>query len=223
MHITPDDLLYWQYGFLKLNATILTTWIIMIILVAGSWLMTRKITAKSKISRWQNCLEIIIVFIRKQINEVGIDKPDQYLDFLATLFVFTAFSALCNIIPGYESPTSSLSTTAALAICVFIAVPLYGIAERGFLGYIKRYIQPTPLMLPFNIITDLSRTLALAVRLFGNMVSDAMIVGMIIAVAPLIFPIIVEVLGLLTGLVQAYIFTILAMVYIAAAVSGRES
>ena len=149
-------------------------------------------------------------------------KPDQYLGFLVTLFLFTAFATLCSIIPGYESPTSSLSTTAALAICVFIAVPVYGIAEKGVGGYLKRYIQPTPLMLPFNIITDLSRTLALAIRLFGNMVSDTLIVGILLAVAPLIFPVVIQVLGLLTGMVQAYIFTILAMVYIAAAVSGRE-
>ncbi len=175
-----------------------------------------------RITRWQNLLEILILFIRRQIGEVGLRKPDRYLGFLMTLFLFTAFSTVCTIFPGYESPTSSLSTTAALAVCVFIAVPVYGIAEKGVAGYLKRYIEPTPLMLPFNIITDLSRTLALAIRLFGNMVSDTMIVAILLAVAPLVFPVVIQVLGLLTGLVQAYIFTVLAMVYIAAAVSGRE-
>jgi F-type H+-transporting ATPase subunit a len=222
MNISLDDTIFWQYGFLKLNATIVTTWLLMLVLTAGSWLATRRLSPQVRITRWQNLLEILILFIRRQIGEVGLRKPDRYLGFLMTLFLFTAFSTVCTIFPGYESPTSSLSTTAALAVCVFIAVPVYGIAEKGVAGYLKRYIEPTPLMLPFNIITDLSRTLALAVRLFGNMVSDTMIVAILLAVAPLVFPVVIQVLGLLTGLVQAYIFTVLAMVYIAAAVSGRE-
>lgn len=222
MNLTPDDMVFWQYGFIKLNATIVATWLLMAMMVAGSWFATRGLSAQVSITRWQNLLEILVLFIRRQISEVGLPQTDKYLSFLVTLLLFNSLATVCNIFPGFESPTSSLSTTAALATCVFIAVPVFGIAERGFAGYLRRYIEPTPLMLPFNIITDLSRTLALAVRLFGNMVSDSMIVGILLAVAPLIFPVVIQVLGLLTGLVQAYIFTILAMVYIAAAVSGQE-
>jgi len=222
MNLTPDSIILWQYGFVKLNATIVTTWMLMLVLIVGSWLATRRLSTALKISRWQNCLELIVLFIRNQITAVGLAKPDNYLVVLATLFIFNAFAAVCTIVPGYEPPTASLSTTSALAICVFFAVPVYGIAERGVGGYFKRYLHPTWVLLPFNIITDLSRTLALAVRLFGNMVSHSLIVGIILAIAPFIFPIVLQLFGLLTGLVQAYIFTVLAMVFIAAAVSGQE-
>jgi F-type H+-transporting ATPase subunit a len=124
---------------------------------------------------------------------------------------------LCTVIPGFQPPTGSLSTTAALAVSVFCAVPLFGIRQHGLGGYLKTYTQPTLIMLPFNIIGELSRTLALAVRLFGNMMSGAMIIAILLTITPLLFPIVMTALGLLTGLVQAYIFSILAAVYIAAA------
>ena len=123
--------------------------------------------------------------------------------------------------PGYEPPTGSLSTTAALAICVFVAVPFYGIQERGWGGYLRSYLEPTVIMLPFNIIGELSRTLALAVRLFGNMMSGTMILGILLIVTPFVFPAVMSALGLLTGMVQAYIFSILALVYIAAATGTK--
>jgi F-type H+-transporting ATPase subunit a len=126
-------------------------------------------------------------------------------------------AALCTVIPGYVPPTGSLSTTAALALCVFVAVPLFGIAEQGLGGYLASYAKPTFIMLPFNIISEISRTLALAIRLFGNMMSGTMIIGILLSITPFIFPIVMTVLGLLTGMVQAYIFFILATVYIAAA------
>ena len=136
---------------------------------------------------------------------------------MGTLFLFVAACSLCIVVPGYQPPTGSLSTTAALALCVFIAVPLFGIAEQGLGGYLKTYTKPTFIMLPFNIISELSRTLALAVRLFGNMMSGVMIVAILLTITPFIFPIVMTALGLLTGMVQAYIFSILAAVYIAAA------
>ena len=131
-------------------------------------------------------------------------------------------ASICTVIPGYEPPTGSLSTTAALALCVFVAVPLFGIADQGMGGYLKSYVQPTVIMLPFNIISEFSRTLALAVRLFGNMMSGAMIIAILLTITPFVFPIVMTVLGLLTGMVQAYIFSILAAVYIAAATRTRE-
>lgn len=126
------------------------------------------------------------------------------------------------IIPGYRPPTGSLSTTAALAICVLIAVPLFAILQRGLGGYLKTYIEPNIIMLPFNIISEVSRTLALAVRLYGNVMSGTIIAGILISVAPFFFPVLLQLLGLLTGMIQAYIFAVLAMVYIAAATKTEK-
>jgi F-type H+-transporting ATPase subunit a len=189
----------------------------MLVLVVGSRLITRKLSMDLERSPWQNLLEIIVTTIEKQIEEVGLRHPERYLGFLGTLFLYVATASLCTIIPGYEPPTGSLSTTVALALCVFVAVPLFGIEEQGVGGYLRSYVKPTFIMLPFNIISELSRTLALAVRLFGNMMSGAMIIAILLTITPFVFPIIMTLLGLLTGMVQAYIFSILAAVYIAAA------
>ena len=221
MRLSPDQLVYWQHGPFKLNATIAFTWVLMIVLAAGSKLITRRLTSSPDRSRWQNMLEIIVTGIEQQIEAVGLSQPRRYLPFLGTLFLFLALAALCTIIPGYEPPTASLSTTAALALCVLIAVPLFGIIEQGIGGYLESYLQPTFIMLPFNIISECSRTLALAVRLFGNMMSGAMIIAILLTITPFIFPIFMTLLGLLTGMVQAYIFSILAAVYIAAATRTR--
>src|SRR6202050_3895749 len=222
MRLSPDQMIFWQHGFLKLNATIVFTWVLMFLLAAGSSLITRKLSTDLTRSRWQNLLEIVVTAIEKQIEEVGLSPARKYVGFLGTLFLFVATASLCTVIPGYQPPTSSLSTTAALALCVFVAVPLFGIEDQGIGGYLKSYMKPTVIMLPFNIISELSRTLALAVRLFGNMMSGAMIIGILLTITPFIFPIVMTVLGLLTGMVQAYIFSILATVYIAAATRTRK-
>jgi F-type H+-transporting ATPase subunit a len=221
MRLSPDQMIFWQHGFIKLNATIVFTWGLMFLLAAGSKLITRKLSTGLDRSRWQNLLEIVVTAIGKQIEEVGLSHPEKYLGFLGTLFLFVATASLCTVIPGYSPPTGSLSTTAALALCVFVAVPLFGIEDQGMGGYLRSYVQPTVVMLPFNIISELSRTLALAVRLFGNMMSGAMIIAILLTITPFIFPIFMTVLGLLTGMVQAYIFSILAAVYIAAATRTR--
>jgi F-type H+-transporting ATPase subunit a len=217
MNLTSDQQILWQRGFFKLNGTIVTTWAMMTVMAAGSKLITRKLVSEGNISRWQGGLEIVVTTIERQIQDVGLSQPKKYLPFLGTLFLFIATCSLCTVLPGYAPPTGSLSTTAALAICVFVAVPLFGISEQGFLGYLKTYTKPTIIMLPFNIISELSRTLALAVRLFGNMMSGVMIIGILLTITPFLFPIVMTALGLLTGMVQAYIFSILAGVYIAAA------
>lgn len=222
MHLSSDEIILWQHGFFKLNLTIATTWGLMLVLVVGAKLITHKISEEIHIPRGQNLLEVIVLAISRQIEEVGLHNPQKYLGFLGTLFLFVAVSNLCAIFPFYEPPTGSLSTTAALAICVFIAVPVYGIAESGLGGYLRSYLRPTILMLPFNIIGELSRTLALAIRLFGNIMSGSMIIAILLTITPFIFPIVMSMLGLLTGLVQAYIFTILATVYIAAATRVKE-
>ncbi len=223
MRLSPDQMIFWQHGFLKLNGTIVFTWGLMIVLAVGAKLITRNLSTELERTRWQNFLEIIVTGINRQIEDVGLRHPEKYLGFLGTLFLFVAVSALCTIVPGYEPPTASLSTTAALALCVFVAVPLFGIEDQGLGGYLKSYTEPTVIMLPFNIISELSRTLALAVRLFGNMMSGAMIIGILLTITPFIFPIVMTALGLLTGMVQAYIFSILAAVYIAAATRTRRA
>jgi len=222
MHLSPDEMIFWRYGFIKLNGTIVFTWGLMLVLALGSKIITSRLSTGLARSRWQNLLEIIVTNMEKQIAEVGLAEPQRYLGFLGTLFLFVAAATLCTVIPGYEPPTGSLSTTAALALCVFVAVPYFGIVEQGLGGYLKSYLKPTFIMLPFNIISELSRTLALAVRLFGNMMSGAMIIGILLTITPLIFPIVMTALGLLTGMVQAYIFSILAAVYIAAATRVRK-
>ena len=223
MNLTPDLIVYWQMGFLTLNATIVFTWLVMLVLVVGSILITRNLSNNLQRSRWQNALEVVVITINKQIEEVGLSQPQKYIGFLGTLFLFIAVSALCTIIPGFEPPTSSLSTTAALALCVLVAVPLFGIQEQGFGSYLSSYTKPTIIMLPFNIISEVSRTLALAVRLFGNMMSGAMIIAILLTITPFLFPIVMTLLGLLTGIVQAYIFFILATVYIAAATHSSKT
>lgn len=222
MRLSPDEIVYWQSGLLRLNATIVFTWAIMLVMAVGAKLITRTLTTNDQRSRWQNILEIVVTGTVKQIEEVGLDDARKYLGFLGTLFLFVALASLGTVIPGYEPPTGSLSTTTALALCVFVAVPFFGIKERGLRDYLKSYIQPTFIMFPFNIISEISRTLALAIRLFGNMMSGAMIVGILLSITPFVFPIIMTVLGLLTGMVQAYIFSILAAVYIAAAIRGSK-
>ena len=217
MRLSPDELVFWRHGFFMLNSTIVTTWVLMLVMAVGAKLVTRTLATEGRISRWQGFLEIVVTTIQNQIKDVGLQHPQKYLAFIGTLFLFIAISNLCAILPGYEPPTGSLSTTSALAISVFFAVQLFGIEGQGVGGYLKSYLKPTFIMLPFNVISELSRTFALAIRLFGNIMSGTMIVGILLSITPLIFPIFMNLLGLLTGMVQAYIFSILAAVYIAAA------
>jgi len=223
MHLSPDEIVYWQFGFFKLNATILFTWCLMLVFFIGAKLLTRLLTNKKERTRWQNTLEIIVLGIEKQISSVGLSHPRQYIGFLGTLFLYIALANLFTIFPGYEPPTGSLSTTLSLALCVFVTVPYYGIKQRGLKDYLASYTKPTFMMLPFNIIGEISRTFALAVRLFGNIMSGSMIIGIMLIIAPFVFPVVMTALGLLTGLVQAYIFFILASVYIAAATSVNNT
>jgi F-type H+-transporting ATPase subunit a len=221
MQLSPDDYIFWQYGFVKMNATIVYTWALMFVLAVGSKIITGKLSKGAEQSRWQNLLEIIIIAMENQIAEVGLREPRKFLGFIGTIFLFVAIASLCTVIPGFKPPTGSLSTTVALALCVFVAVPLFGIKNQGVIGYCKSYLEPTVIMLPFNIIGEISRTLALSVRLFGNMMSGEMIIGILLTITPYVFPLVMTLLGLLTGMVQAYIFSVLATVYIAAAMGDQ--
>ncbi len=216
--LSPDEVVYWSMGPVELNATIVFTWGIMAGLVLLAILVTRTLKTTGEMSRLQNLLEVIVSGLRSQIREIsGGQDPDDYQAFIGTLFLFILVSNLLSVVPGFLPPTASLSTTAALAGCVFLAVFVYGIKQQGVLGYFKHYLEPTPIMLPFNVIGEFSRTLALAVRLFGNMMSGVKIGAILLIVTPLIFPVVMQVLGLITGVIQAYIFAVLAMVYIASA------
>lgn len=219
MHITPDHIVLWRWGFAHLNATILYTWIAMLLLTLMSWLVTRRLDGSDgPRSRWQNALEVIVETVRAQIREICPEAGDTYLPFVGTLFLFIALSNLLDVVPGWRAPTGSLSTTAALAISVGVAVPVFGIRSQGLLGYFRAYLRPTFIMLPFHLMSETSRNLALAVRLFGNVMSGSMIAAILLSIAPLFLPVLMQALGLLTGMIQAYIFAVLAMMYIAAAV-----
>ncbi len=219
--ITTDEIIYWQSGWFKLNATIVFTWVVMAALILVSLWVRRRLTGTTTIPPLQNMLEVVVEAIQKQVGDVSGRNPARFVPFVGTLFLFVAGAAVLNVIPGFHSPTASLSTTAALATSVFFAVPYFGIRELGFSTYIGQYLKPTWLMLPFNIVGELSRTLALAIRLYGNMMSGAVIAAVLLAFVPLFVPVVMQLLGLITGMIQAYIFAVLAMVYIASATRTR--
>lgn len=222
MELSPDRMILWQWGPIRLNGTIVYTWVVMAALSLGSWLVTRRLAEEGKMSRRRSLLETLVTFLNDQIRATSRQEPGRFLPFIGTLFLFIAVSDSLEIIPGFHPPTGSLSTTAALAICVFIAVPFYGVLQKGVWGYLAHYVKPSFFMAPFEIIGEFSRTLALAVRLYGNIMSGTVIVGILLSIAPLFFPIVMQALGLLIGLIQAYIFAVLATVYIASATSVQK-
>lgn len=220
--ITPDQIVLWRWGIVSINATIIYTWVVMALLVVSAWAVTRNLSIIGPVSRRQNLFEVLITVLQDQIREISHQDPSRYMPFLGSLFLFIAVSNVLSVVPGFHPPTGSLSTTAALALCVFIAVPFFGIAHLGWRRYLQHYIRPTIFMLPFHVIGELSRTLALAIRLFGNVMSGTKIVGILLALTPLFFPVVMQALELMIGLIQAYIFTVLSMVYIASASRAHE-
>jgi F-type H+-transporting ATPase subunit a len=220
--ISPDQVVFFQWRWVIINATLVYTWLVMGILVVGSILITRHLSAGRSLSRWQNLLEVILGGVRSELREISKEDAERYFPFIGTLFLFILFSNLLTFIPGYVAPTSSLTTTAALAILVFFAVPLFGIAKLGVIDYFKEYFRPSVVFFPFHIMGEFSRTLALAVRLFGNLMSHEKVITILLAVTPFFFPVVMQALGLLIGLIQAYIFAVLAMVYIASASQAHE-
>ncbi len=222
MEITPDQVVYWQSGPIVINATLVFSWLVMALLATCAWTVRRRLSGGPLPGRLQNLLEALVETIRGQIRQAAHESADRYLPFIGTLFLFIVTSNVLAIVPGFRPPTGSLSTTAALAACVFVAVPVFGIAECGLKAYLKRYLQPTPLMLPFQVIGELSRTIALAVRLFGNIASGTLIVAVLLSVAPFFFPVLMKLLGLLIGVIQAYVFAILALIYIASGARAQH-
>lgn len=217
MEMTPDNTVVFEAWSIPVNATIVNTWIVMALLTVISILITRKLRPDVPPNRWRTLLEVIVQGIQGQIEEITQRPSHNLLYFVGTLFLFIAASNLLLVVPGFDPPTASLSTTASLALSVLVAVPLFGITSRGLGGYLKTYLEPSAIMLPFNIISEFTRGLSLAIRLYGNIMSGAVIAAILLGVAPFFFPVVMDMLGLLTGLIQAYIFAILATVYISSA------
>ncbi|MFP3983269.1 MAG: F0F1 ATP synthase subunit A [Desulfurivibrionaceae bacterium] len=222
MKYTPDQYIYLDWGWGEINATLVFTWLIMALLAGGSWFISRRLSSTTGISGWQNLLEVIVKGINDHIEEVTHRDPGPFLPLIGTLFLFILVSNILSVIPFFQPPTGSLSTTAAYAVVVFLAVPVFGLSTQSLSSYLKQYIQPTSFMLPFNLLGDITRTFALAVRLYGNVMSSTVIILVLVVIIPLVIPVIMQLLGLLTGIIQAYIFALLAAVYIASAMKKTE-
>lgn len=191
------------------------------LLVTGLLAIAAAITSRrlqlEGLSLWQTAVELFCGWIRETVRDVVDEDPEPFVPLIGTLMLFIALSNLLSAVPFARPPTAELPTTAALALVVFIAVPFYGIRRQGVRGYLASYMRPSPLLLPLNLLGEITRTIALAVRLFGNAMSGQLIGAILLAVAGALFPLPLLLLGLLTGVIQAYIFGILAAVYIAAA------
>lgn len=222
MQLTPDNIIFFTLAGWEVNATIVNTWIVMALLVGISMLITRNLRPDVPPNRWRTTLEVIVKLIQGQIEEVTRNSARHVMYFAGTLFLFIALSNLMLVVPGFSPPTSSLSTTVALALSVLVAVPVFGIASRGVKQYLKTFIEPSAIMLPFNIVGEFSRGISLAIRLYGNVMSGAVIAAILLTVAPFFFPVVMDMLGLLTGMIQAYIFAILATVYISSATAEPD-
>lgn len=222
--MNPAPVLQWlsfHVGPLHVGATVLGTWLVMVLLVGLSWAGTRRLSLAAP-TRWQSALEGVVLALRQAIEDAAPGHGARLLPFVGTLWLFIGAANLLGLVPGLSAPTGDLSLTAALAALVFVAVHVYGIRIEGLRPYLRHYLDPNPLLLPFHLLGEVTRTVALAIRLFGNMMSGAMILGILLSITPFLFPVVMTALGLLTGLVQAYIFTILAAVYIAAATLSRK-
>ena len=222
MKYSPDQYILLDWGWGRINATLVFTWIIMALMAGGSWWISRRLTSSTTISGWQNLLEVLVKGMVDHIEEITHRRAHYFLPFVGTMFLFILTSNVLGMIPFFQPPTGSLSTTSAFALLVFVAVPAYGLTTRTLGNYLTEYISPNILMLPFNILGEISRTFALAVRLYGNIMSSTVIGMVLLLITPLFVPIIMQALGLLTGVIQAYIFALLALVYIASAMENNE-
>ena len=209
-----------RLGPLAITRPVVTTWAIMAVLTLVSWLVTRRL--KLHPDRRQTVLELIVTGIMIQIDQVIRKNPRPFLPLLGTLFIFLAAANLSGVVPGVEAPTGRLETPAALALIVFVSVHFFGVRARGPLGYLASFAKPKLIMLPLNIVSEVTRTFSLMVRLFGNVMSGEFVIALVVALAGLFVPIPLMVLEILVGLVQAYIFTVLASVFIGAAVGTDE-
>ncbi len=210
-------------GPVPVARAVVTSWGIMLLLSLLSWLAFAGAREDRRPGLLQTAAELLVETMAKQIEPVLRRDPWPHLPLLGTLFLFLATANLCSVVPGVAPPTSHIETPAALAITVFLAVHWEGFRARGLLGHLREYLKPTPLMLPLHIISEISRTFALAVRLFGNMMSHELVIGIIVLLAGFLVPVPFLAMAILIGLIQAYIFTILAAVFLAAALGGESA
>lgn len=207
-------------GPVAVTAPVVTTWVIMAILAGGSALLTRRLSLTP--SKLQTVLELLVTTIDAQIADTMQAEPKKYRSLIGTLFMFILVSNCSSLIPGVEPPTAHIETDAALALVVFCATLFYGIRTRGLLRYLATFAEPTWIMIPLNVVEQITRTFSLVVRLFGNVMSGVFVIGIILSLAGLLVPIPLMALDLLTGAVQAYIFAVLSMVFIGAAISDTH-
>ncbi len=207
-------------GPLAITRTVATTWAIMLALAVPVLLLRARLGQDP--GSWQTAAEGIVGALHEAIEGVAPGQAGRLLPFVGTLWIFVLVANLVGIIPGLGSPTEDLSVTAALATLVFLAVHWFGIRSQGWRSYLRHYLLPTPILLPFRIISEISRTVALAVRLFGNMMSLGMAALLILLVAGFLAPIPILMLHIVEALVQAYIFGMLALIYIAGGIEVQQ-
>jgi F-type H+-transporting ATPase subunit a len=210
------SIVVFHLGPVAITRPVVTTWVIMLALTVVCRLVTRRLALHPY--RRQIVLELLVTGIAQQIEDVIGKDARPYLPLLGTLFIFLVTANLSGVLPGVEAPTSKLETPAALALIVFFSVHYFGVRARGLSGYLASFAEPKLIMLPLNIISEVTRTFSLMVRLFGNVMSSAFVIALVVALAGLFVPIPLMVLEILVGVVQAYIFTVLAAVFIGAAV-----
>jgi F-type H+-transporting ATPase subunit a len=213
-------------GPVPFTEEVVTTWGIIALLGLGAYLATRRLSARRASAphagRVEAAIEALFVLLEDQIRGVVQSDPAPLVPFVGTLFLFLAVANLSSLVPGVKAPTASIEPPAALALIVFFAVHAFGIREKGVWGYLKAFAQPSPLMLPLNVVSEITRTFSLMIRLFGNMMSHEFILGIVVTLVGLFVPIPFMALGILIGLIQAYIFAILATVFIGAAMETSK-
>ena len=207
-------------GPVPITAAVATTWAIMAALILGAVLLTRRLTLLP--SRAQSMLELLVGAVDDQIRDTLGADPAPYRPLIGGIFVFVLTANWSSLVPGVEPPTAKLETDAALALVVFAATIFYGVRSRGLFGWMKTFAEPSWVMIPLNLVEQITRTFSLVVRLFGNVMSGVFVVGIVLSLAGLLVPIPLMALDLLTGAVQAYIFAVLATVFIGAAVGESE-
>ena len=216
-----ESVAYFHIGPVPVTQAILTTWAIMLFLVVGSFLLTRRLDLNA--TRRQAAIELVVATLDIQIRETTGAEPAPYRGFIGTLFVFILAANWSTLVPGIDPPTAHLETDAALAVLVFLSVIWFGVRGGGVGGYLKSFASPNPVMIPLNMLESVTRVFSMFVRLFGNVMSGVFIIGIVASLAGLLVPIPLMALDLLTGLVQAYIFAVLAMVFITSAVEDGQS
>lgn len=234
MNISPDEIvlfkipmmLFGKFFYIDINMTLVGTWGIMIFMLLFFRYLTRNFNSSFKLSPLQNGIEVVVKFVRDQIEGMMGRRADKFIPIIGSLFIFILISNWSSLLPipffvngeieWYMPPTASISTTAGLSICVMSSVVVFGMAKLGFFAYFKRFFEPVFFLFPLNVLSEISNGVSLAIRLYGNIMSGGLLATILFALAPLFLPGLINIYGLLAGTIQPYIFSVLAMVYISA-------